>query len=229
MVFAYIANVIFGRLDGGGALATTANPGEAIPGRPYASKLARATAVSPFVRAGNVHLPTGHAASMAADISWDPASFPIECARFPNARHDDQVDGMLWVRAQRGARVPAYDPTMPDDVTLTVLVSPRCASASAPTDASSACPAVPGRRTCGRSCQSRSDGPLRHAACAMPSTTPGRTTGRRSPTATVSRSSCRCPEVDGTRPRHLGQAWTRSFKPCSAAGPITHARTVTPA
>jgi len=49
-------------------------------------------AVSPFVRAGNVHIPTGHAASMAAEISWDPESFLVECTAFPNARHDDQVD-----------------------------------------------------------------------------------------------------------------------------------------
>ncbi len=67
-----------------------------IPGiigaRPYASKLARATAVSPFVRAGNVHIPSGHAASMAPEISWDPESFLVECTAFPNARHDDQVD-----------------------------------------------------------------------------------------------------------------------------------------
>jgi len=59
---------------------------------PYASKLARATAVSPFVRAGNVHIPTGHAASMAAEISWDPESLLVECTAFPNGAHDDQVD-----------------------------------------------------------------------------------------------------------------------------------------
>ena len=63
-----------------------------IEAHPFASKVARATAVSPFVRAGNVHIPTSHAASMAPEISWDPESFLVECTAFPNARHDDQVD-----------------------------------------------------------------------------------------------------------------------------------------
>jgi predicted phage terminase large subunit-like protein len=63
-----------------------------IEAHPYTSKAARATAVSPFVRAGNVHIPSGHAASMAPEIAWDPESFVLECTAFPNGAHDDQVD-----------------------------------------------------------------------------------------------------------------------------------------
>lgn len=57
-----------------------------VPVNPKDSKIARVAAVSPFAEAGNVYLP-------------DPKSHPWvngfleECAGFPNASHDDQVDG----------------------------------------------------------------------------------------------------------------------------------------
>jgi predicted phage terminase large subunit-like protein len=57
-----------------------------IPCNPKESKYARATAVSPFVRAGNVLLPEGEAAL------FDVEGFIVECTAFPNATHDDQVD-----------------------------------------------------------------------------------------------------------------------------------------
>ena len=50
-------------------------------------KLARATAVSPLVEAGNVYLPHPEYAPRVND-------FIEECAAFPNGAHDDQVDAM---------------------------------------------------------------------------------------------------------------------------------------
>lgn len=52
---------------------------------PLGSKVARAAAVSPFIEAGNVHLP---------DPSLAPwvGGFIDEAAAFPNGAHDDQVD-----------------------------------------------------------------------------------------------------------------------------------------
>jgi len=54
---------------------------------PQGSKYARASAVAPFIEAGNAHLPDPKLAP------WVGA-FVEECAGFPNAAHDDQVDGM---------------------------------------------------------------------------------------------------------------------------------------
>jgi predicted phage terminase large subunit-like protein len=60
------------------------------PGRD--SKEGRATAVSPYIRAGNVHLPTTRVASMSPEISFDVEAFILEATSFPNAAHDDQID-----------------------------------------------------------------------------------------------------------------------------------------
>ena len=60
------------------------------PGRD--SKEGRATAVSPYIRAGNVHLPTTRVASMSPEISFDVEAFIVEATSFPNAAHDDQID-----------------------------------------------------------------------------------------------------------------------------------------
>ncbi|ROO82591.1 putative phage terminase large subunit-like protein [Actinocorallia herbida] len=57
-----------------------------IPVEPDGSKLARASAVTPFIEAGNVHLPSPELAP------WIGA-YIDEHAAFPNAAHDDQVDG----------------------------------------------------------------------------------------------------------------------------------------
>lgn len=56
------------------------------------SKRARAEAVSPFIRAGNVHLPTAALAAMEREISWDVEAFIAEATMFDNGAHDDQVD-----------------------------------------------------------------------------------------------------------------------------------------
>jgi len=63
-----------------------------IPITPVQHKRARAEAVSPFIRAGNVHLPTSSLAAMSAEISWDVETFLVEATSFPNGAHDDQVD-----------------------------------------------------------------------------------------------------------------------------------------
>ncbi len=55
-------------------------------------KVARAEAVSPFIRAGNVHLPTAEVAAMHSEISWDVEAFVLETTQFPNGKNDDQVD-----------------------------------------------------------------------------------------------------------------------------------------
>lgn len=58
-----------------------------IPINPQGSKVARVSAVSPFVEGGNVWLPHPE---MAPWIG----GFVEECAGFPNGSHDDQVDSM---------------------------------------------------------------------------------------------------------------------------------------
>lgn len=63
-----------------------------IPILPVQHKRARAEAVSPFIRAGNVHLPTPALAVLNREIAWDVEAFITESTSFPNASHDDQVD-----------------------------------------------------------------------------------------------------------------------------------------
>lgn len=58
-----------------------------IPVEPDGSKVARASAVSPFVEAGNVWLPTPELAPWVDDLVE-------ECAGFPLTAHDDQVDAL---------------------------------------------------------------------------------------------------------------------------------------
>ena len=65
---------------------------------PQGDKVARARAVAPDVEAGNVYLP---GAANATETDYDPTRTPDwvkglveECAAFPNAAHDDQVDAL---------------------------------------------------------------------------------------------------------------------------------------
>lgn len=58
-----------------------------IPIEPKGSKEARAAAVSPFIEAGNIWLPHPSRAAWVQD-------FIEECAAFPTAARDDQVDAM---------------------------------------------------------------------------------------------------------------------------------------
>jgi predicted phage terminase large subunit-like protein len=58
-----------------------------VPVEPDGSKVARASAVSPFAEAGNVWLPAPELAPWVDDLVE-------ECAGFPNGQHDDQVDAL---------------------------------------------------------------------------------------------------------------------------------------
>jgi predicted phage terminase large subunit-like protein len=58
-----------------------------VPEEPQGSKVARASAVSPLIEARNVWLP-------APELAPWVGGFVEECAGFPNAAHDDQVDAM---------------------------------------------------------------------------------------------------------------------------------------
>jgi predicted phage terminase large subunit-like protein len=54
---------------------------------PQGGKIARASAISPLIEAGNVFLPHPHLFPWVND-------FIEECVQFPNGAHDDQVDAM---------------------------------------------------------------------------------------------------------------------------------------
>jgi len=55
-----------------------------IPINPEGGKVARVNAISPMIESGNVYLP---------ETAW-VNDFVNECVSFPNATHDDEVDGM---------------------------------------------------------------------------------------------------------------------------------------
>ncbi len=76
-----------------------------IPGliavKPDGGKVARLTAVSPMIEAGNVYLPSPEIAPWVQDVIE-------EAAVFPNGAHDDDVDAMSQaLRRLFGANVPA--------------------------------------------------------------------------------------------------------------------------
>lgn len=71
-----------------------------LPVNPDGGKVVRAQAVIPFVEAGNVYLPDPSIAPWVHD-------FVEECANFPNALHDDDVDAMTQALNYLGA-VPAF-------------------------------------------------------------------------------------------------------------------------
>jgi len=58
---------------------------------PEGSKVARAQAVSPQLRSGNVWLPVPETAPFR-EMDNSVNDFVNECAKFPNGKHDDQVD-----------------------------------------------------------------------------------------------------------------------------------------
>ena len=75
-----------------------------VPVSPQGSKEARAAAVSPDIEAGNVYLPHP---SLAPWVD----GFVDECATFPAAAHDDQVDAMTQalIRIGTGRVMSAWD------------------------------------------------------------------------------------------------------------------------
>jgi len=66
---------------------------------PTESKVARAYAISPLLEAGNVYLPDKTCAPWIDE-------FVLQCARFPNAAHDDFVDSMTQALARLSRVVP---------------------------------------------------------------------------------------------------------------------------
>ena len=58
-----------------------------VPINPDGGKIVRAQAIAPYVESGNVFLPHPEIAPWVHD-------FLEECAAFPNAAHDDDVDAM---------------------------------------------------------------------------------------------------------------------------------------
>jgi predicted phage terminase large subunit-like protein len=65
-----------------------------VPVTPHESKYARASAVSPFIEAGNVFLPAPEVAL------FDAEELVTEAAAFPNGSHDDQVDATSQALAE---------------------------------------------------------------------------------------------------------------------------------
>ena len=61
-----------------------------IPVNPSGGKIARASAISPLIEAGNIYLPHPQMYPWVNDVIE-------ECAAFPNGAHDDQVDAMTQV------------------------------------------------------------------------------------------------------------------------------------
>ena len=61
-----------------------------LPVNPEGGKIARASAVSPLIEAGNVLLPHPQLFPWVND-------FIEECVQFPNGAHDDQVDAMTQI------------------------------------------------------------------------------------------------------------------------------------
>lgn len=75
-----------------------------IPGiiavNPTTSKTARAEAVSPFVRAGNLHVPSRRVAMVHPALAFDVEAFLNEHTSFPNGANDDQVDATTQYLSQ---------------------------------------------------------------------------------------------------------------------------------
>jgi predicted phage terminase large subunit-like protein len=83
-----------------------------LPVDPRGDKVARARAIAPELEAGNVHLPgrsspDGQSYDRATTPEW-VQQFVEECATFPNAAHDDQVDAcsqaLLKLAGRAGGR-----------------------------------------------------------------------------------------------------------------------------
>jgi predicted phage terminase large subunit-like protein len=111
-----------------------------IPITPHESKYARANAVSPYIEAGNVHLPTSEIALFEVE------GFIEESAAFPNAAHDDRVDSAsqalarlfisgsgagAWIEYMRNRANGSQDPVEVPEQQLTDRESVRQAAFAA--------------------------------------------------------------------------------------------------
>ena len=79
---------------------------------PAGGKKDRAHAVSPQIEAGNVHLPDP---SIAPWID----GFIDECAAFPNAKYDDQVDAFMLFLDWFSQNEPNINMTWPKPIGIT--------------------------------------------------------------------------------------------------------------
>lgn len=102
-----------------------------IPVNPDGSKEARASAVSPFIEAGNVHLPAPEFAAWVGE-------FIEECAAFPNGANDDQVDACT----QALDRLYLHGSTIEDYLTQLAPPCPECGT-PIPPSAAGRCPVCP--------------------------------------------------------------------------------------
>jgi predicted phage terminase large subunit-like protein len=86
-----VAKLIEDKANGSAAIQMLMNqiPG-IIPVNPSGGKIARASAISPLIEAGNIYLPHPQMFPWVNDLIE-------ECAAFPNGAHDDQVDAMTQV------------------------------------------------------------------------------------------------------------------------------------
>lgn len=83
-----VAKLVENKANGPAILnALRSKVGGLIPVEPEGSKYARAEAITPFVEAGNIWLPSAELAPWVSDLVE-------EAAGFPHAAHDDQVDAM---------------------------------------------------------------------------------------------------------------------------------------
>ena len=87
--------------------------GGILPVNPQGGKIARASAISPLIEAGNVFLPHPHLFPWVND-------FIEECVQFPTGAHDDQVDAMTqmilrWHMAPPQERVVLWSDLLGDD------------------------------------------------------------------------------------------------------------------
>ena len=88
--------------------------GGIIPINPRGSKVARASAVSPLIEAGNVYLPS------PAICPWI-TDFVEECTSFPSGKNDDQIDSMTqalqrFMYAQDSSPAPNLPADLPPDL-----------------------------------------------------------------------------------------------------------------
>ena len=86
--------------------------------QPEGGKEARAHAVSPEVEASNIYLPSGQIPAPAGYEQTPTELFVEECAAFPNAAHDDQVDAMtqalLRLSTANAGQLPRWGSAEPD-------------------------------------------------------------------------------------------------------------------
>ena len=113
-----IAKLVEDKANGPAILnALRAKVGGLIPVEPEGSKYARAAAVTPLVEAGDIVLPDPMAAGFLdaegqSTVAW-VVDLTEEARDFPNAAHDDTVDGMSQAN-HRLLLVPLLDGTIHD-------------------------------------------------------------------------------------------------------------------